>query len=203
MSEFVEVPTDCWLTTPDLIDLHNALWPGGIGIDPFHDPKSMIGAHTTLDIRRGQDAYALDWWEIADLAALGVVGASRRRALVNGPYSGDHPARTAERIATMLDSGAGAEVTNLCPAAPGSAYWSRWVWPRYAAIAWLGRWAFVAGRDLHNEKTGRIVAREGERVSGNRTEIALVYSHSLEEREGARQVEAFRELFRQWHVTVR
>jgi hypothetical protein len=193
-AEFVENPTDCWLTTPDLIELHDRqLWPQGIGSDPFHDPAALFKPRHVIDRRKGGDAYRDPWWT-DDVA---------KTTLANGPYSGDLPSRTTERIARVLFDEPEAEVTNLCPAAPGSEYWKAYVWPNAAAIAWLGRWAFIAGRDLPDKKKpGRMVAHAGERVAGNRTEIALVYSLGAGVRRQRARAERFREIFRDYPAVV-
>ncbi len=85
------------------------------------------------------------------------------------------------------------ELLNLCPAAPGSTYWRRHIWARVNAIAWLGRLAFVAGRDMH-DKHGRLIAKAGELLTGNRTEIAMVYTGADPYR--------FWETWARWEVTV-
>ena len=165
-----EVATDRWQTPPDVVELLDALWPDGIDLDPFGDPSPhcVVKARASFDIRRGEDAYALTW---ADALAPSCNGS----IFANGPYSADNPARTMRAIALHLrTAGRYTEVANLCPAAPGSNYWRRFAWPWANAIAWMGRTAFVAGVDI--VKNGRTVARAGDRVHGNRTELALVYN---------------------------
>lgn len=174
----VEVATDRYMTPPNIIDLIDAFWPQGVELDPFHDPSPycLVKAAHRFDLRAGQDAYAEAWRGEGRLLAL--------RTFVNGPYSGDHPQRTCRAITlhTRL-AHPSAEVLNLCPAAPGSAYWKRWVWPNASAIAWLGRLSFVAGVDIPG-KDGKRSAVAGTLVHGNRTEIALVYHGRHAERFG-------------------
>jgi hypothetical protein len=138
-------------------------WPGGADHDPFWDPESEIPARWRFDRRTGQDAYLLPW-----------VGYGSR-FWVNGPYSKGHPRETAKRCAVMADQH-GLEILNLCPAAPGSAYWRTWVWPFVDLVIWCGRLSFKAGRDLHDAKTGELTHKRGEVVKGNRTEISLLYT---------------------------
>lgn len=159
-----EVATDRWQTPPEIVELLDVLVPEGIGLDPFHDPSPhcLIRARHTFDIRNGEDAYTTTWPIVESVH-------------VNGPYSADHPARTLRAIAVFTRTlGDSAEVFNLCPAAPGSVYWKRWAWPYASAIAWMGRTSFVAGVDI--VKDDRVVARAGDLVHGNRTEIAWIYN---------------------------
>lgn len=161
---FEERASDCYLTPDNEIALELAFWPGGADLDAFHDPESRVVARARIDVRSGGDAYTDDWRQVAGVAA--------PRVHVNGPYSGRHPVRTAERCTAMHE--AGCEIVNLCPAAPGSAYWRLHVWPWAAAVAWLGRLTFRAGRDVY-DKRGRLVCPRGDELDGNRTEIARVY----------------------------
>lgn len=157
---FDEIATDCWVTPPDVLVLVDLLWPGGIDLDPFWDPGCLVKSRAHYDIRKGQDAYKKRWGEPGD------------RIWVQGPYSGSNPAKTAARAARY--GVAGRHILNLCPAAPGSAYWQASVWPWVDAIAWCGRMSFVAGRDILDE-AGNVKHKAGEVVDGNRTEIALNY----------------------------
>lgn len=161
MSKFEEIATDCWLTPPPQLELVSRLWPGGIDLDPFHDPQSTVEARERIDVREGGDAYRSRWGKPGD------------RVFVNGPYSGSNPARTLERCARY--GAAGRHILNLCPAAPGSNYWIAHGWPWFDAAAWLGRLPFVAGRDLFDAE-GKLTAKQGETVNGNRTEIGLLYT---------------------------
>lgn len=149
---------DCYLTPFWIVDLCNLLWDD-IDLDPFHHPKSVVGARRVIDERIGGDAYRDGW-----------VG---RSALVNGPYSGSYSEETAKRCVSQRLS-TGIESVNICPAAPGSVYWKRWIWPHAAGIAWLGRVAFVPGEDIMED--GVVVHSAGSKAKGgNRTEIAAVY----------------------------
>lgn len=160
---FVEKASDCYCTPPQQLGLVGLLWLEGIALDPFHDPSSLVEAWRTLDIRRGQDAWSHDW---ADEAEGGSIFA-------NGPYSGDGPAKTARKCAEAHQRGC--EVLNLTPAAIGAKYWRQLVAPWATRVAHLGRLPFVAGRDMFDGE-GKLLARKGSIVHGNRTEIALVYS---------------------------
>lgn len=164
-----EKASDRYLTHGAPLDVMAMLWPRGADLDPFHDParKGPPLGRTVFDLRHGQDAYALDW------------GGAGTRVWANGPYSGGNPRRTAERVA--LYALEGLEIMNLCPAAPGSDYWKRFVWPTMNAIAWCGRLAFEAAVDMTN-RDGELVCKKGEVKGGNRTEIALCYAGHEPER---------------------
>ena len=153
-----------YLTPGWVLDLVRCVWPKGIDLDPFHDPKSNVGAHSFISIHDGDDAYATPWED---------GNRTEYTIFANGPYSGKNPQRTAECCA--LAESRGDEVMNLCPAAPGSDYWAKHVWPRASAIAWMGRLAFEAAIDMH-AGDGRLICKAGKASNGNRTEIALVYS---------------------------
>lgn len=156
-----EKASDRYLTTGKPIRVLRVMWPEGADLDPFHDPArgDQLGRQV-LDLRLGEDAYALDW------------GGAGTRVWVNGPYSRGNPKRTAERVAMF--AARGLEILNLCPAAPGSAYWIEHVWPSASAVGWCGRETFRAAVDMH-DASGRLVCKAGEEQGGNRTEIALVY----------------------------
>lgn len=173
-----EVATDCWITPPDQVERVHQLFRGPPDLDPFHDPASTVGATLALDCREGWDAYRDDWPEF-------------ETAFINGPYSGDHPRRTARRVHRYARPGR--VLLNLCPAAPGSDYWRAHVWPRVNAIAWLGRLAFVAGRDMR-DRHGKISFRAGQVVHGNRTEIAMLYTGERPDR--------FSRIWDRWEVTI-
>lgn len=160
ISEWVEKPKDCWITPRGQLDLIDLMWPEGIDLDPFWDPEGLVKASEGFDIRKGDDAYQMVW---ADYGS---------QVFANGPYSGSQPAKTAKHCARF--GAMGRQILSLCPAAPGSNYWKKWVWPRVSAIAWLGRLSFIAGRDIHDGK-GTLVHKQGTLVHGNRTEIAMNY----------------------------
>lgn len=161
MSKFDEIATDCWLTPDPQLELISRLWPGGIDLDPFHDPESNVEARIRFDIRRGENAYTKRW------------GEPGTRVFANGPYSGSNPQQTLERAARYGANGR--HILNLCPAAPGSNYWIAHGGPWFDAVAWLGRLPFRAGRDLYDAQ-GKLTAKKGETVNGNRTEIAMLYT---------------------------
>jgi hypothetical protein len=123
-----------------------------------------VQAEHYIDVRRGGNGYRDSW--------------PGRTAHVNAAYSGQMPQRTAAICAERFL--AGWEIVNVCPAAVGSAYWRRDVWPFASAIAFLGRLAFPAGVDVHDSR-GRLVCAAGKAANGNRTEIAAVYQgpHTL------------------------
>lgn len=152
-----EVASDTYGTPESVLEPVRRFWSDVIDLDPFHDPNSIVGARRTIDVRKGGDGYTDSWMRAPTV-------------WVNGPYSGDHPKRTAAVCARRACPPR--EILNLCPAAPGSTYWREWVWPYANAIAWLGRLSFRAGRRM--ELAGRVV-EPGALVHGNRTEIALVY----------------------------
>jgi hypothetical protein len=160
---FAERPADCYLTPPVVLAFLEDLLGGPVGCDPFHDPRALLEAEHVIDVREGGDGYVDEW-----------LGDS---ALVNGPYSGKNPARTAARCRAVWEErareGRPMRVLNLCPAAPGSAYWRADVWGTATSVAWLGRLSFVAGRDIIPKGPGRVI-KAGELVHGNRTEIALL-----------------------------
>lgn len=187
VGDFVEVPTDRYMTTSDLLDAISDVWPEGIDLDPFHDPSSIVDAVHTLDVRRGEDAYRAPWSEVLRTKIGERPSVQPWTVFANGPYSSDNPAKTAAACARALRDGC--RVMSLCPAAPGSEYWRRFVWPWATAIAWLGRWSFVAGTDIP-DKSGRVIARKGDRVHGNRTEIAMLHLGPV------REARAFCEIFR-------
>lgn len=159
-SSWLEKPKDCWVTPPGQLELIDLLWPEGIDLDPFWDPEGLVKTREHFDIRKGEDAYAETWGDYGT------------HVFANGPYSGGHPVKTALRCA--LFGSRQRHILSLCPAAPGSNYWKRWVWPRVNAIAWLGRLSFIAGRDLY-DGNGKLTHKQGELVHGNRTEIAMNY----------------------------
>lgn len=160
MTDFIEKASDCYMTPKGQVDLVALMWPEGVDLDPFWDPETLLKSHEHFDISEGQDAYKRVW------------GLEGDKILVNGPYSGSNPAKTAKRCAMFAT--AGRDIANLCPAAPGSVYWKEWVWPRVHAIAWLGRLSFVAGRDQVDGK-GKVTHEKGTLMHGNRTEIAMNY----------------------------
>lgn len=208
MPEHVEVPSNCWVTPPGQRDLVHEFFGGPPDLDPFHDPASIMQARVCGDVRNGWDAYRDDWdrWRIpirsqielppevdplCDVPEIQTGERPWRTSLINGPYSADNPKRTARRIAQYASPDR--ELLNLCPAAPGSSYWRKHIWAKANAVAWLGRLSFVAGRDMH-DKHGKLVAKAGTLLDGNRTEIAMVYT-------GADPYRFWR-IWRDWEVTV-
>lgn len=147
--------TDTWLTPNHIVQPIYKLWRA-INLDPFYNKKSCVKAKRYFDLGKGENAYELPWED---------------KTFANGPYSGRHPKLTAEKCAA--EAKLKHRVINLAPAAPGSKYWRDFVWNDAAAIAWLGRLAFVAPEDVYDAE-GTLVARAGEEVAGNRTEIALI-----------------------------
>lgn len=173
-------PSDRYCTPDWWLALLSEFWPSGIDVDPFWDPESQVRARICIDARDGGDAYESEW--------------PGKRILVQAPYSGRFPTLTAARCAGMYDGLAGREIVNLCPAAAGSCYWRRHVWPTASAVAWMGRMAFPAAVDIH-ATDGRLICAAGKAQSGNRTEISAVYQGHDHER--------FRRVFSQRaHVTV-
>ena len=158
-------PSDRYLTPSWITDKIRLVHPGGIDLDPFHDPHGSTGAKLMIDAREGGNAYRDPW--------PGVV------VFANGPYSGRYPQRTAERCAWARAQGK--QVWNLCPAAVGSDYWRRLVWPWATAIVWLGRLGFAPAVDVH-ANDGRLVCPAGKAQGGNRTEIAMVAAVDCPER---------------------
>lgn len=157
MTEAKLKDSDRYLTHGPMLDLLQSMWPSGADLDPFHDPAGPRLATSVYDIRKGEDAYVLPW-----------IG----RTYVNGPYS--VASRTAEHIVRELDTGEVSEVISVCPAAVGSAYWRRWVWPHADAVAFAGRLAFAAAVD-QVDAGGRVTVPAGVALGGNRTEIAVCY----------------------------
>ncbi len=153
--------SDRYSTPPWLVELVTQLLaPGGsIDCDPFSDPTSTVQASQHIDARQGGNGY-VDLWQ-------------GRTALVNAGYSGKLPQRTAARVREQFLRGH--QMVNVCPAAVGSAYWERDVWPVASAVAFLGRVAFPAGVDVFTD-AGELVCGAGIAQGGNRTEIAGVYS---------------------------
>lgn len=186
-----ETASDCWTSPPDQVALVHKFFGGPPDFDPFHDPASIVGAKITGDVRKGWDAYRDDWLKLRTPDMDPGLSLPPRTVYVNGPYSADNPKRTARRIAQYAADDR--EILNLCPAAPGSLYWRRHIWARTNAIAWLGRLAFVAGRDMFDKK-GKLIAKAGELLTGNRTEIAMVYTGADPYR--------FWETWAAWEVTV-
>jgi hypothetical protein len=152
-------PRDCYLTPPWLVDLGQEVL-GPIDEDPFHHPRSLWRARNVIDERKGGDAYR-DLWR-------------GKAAGVNGPYSGDYPARTAARCLEMYRL-TGIESINICPAAVGSIYWRKHVWPFAAGIAWLGRVGFIPGEDIYDDEGQLIEAAGSEPKNQNRFEIAAIH----------------------------
>lgn len=201
-----EIASNCWTTPPDQVALVHGFFGDVPDFDPFHDPASIIGARVAMDVRNGWDAYRDDWNGIrvpdgpvvkvpprdGDIVDVTIYSERPwRTSLVNAPYSSDNPKRTARRVAQYASKDR--EILNLCPAAPGSRYWRRHIWARANAIAWLGRLAFVAGRDMFDKK-GNPIAKAGELLTGNRTEIAMVYTGADPYR--------FWQTWAAWEVTV-
>lgn len=155
MTKRKKFDTDTWLTPRSQLTLVRELW-GKIELDPFHNPKSYVKAKRRYDLAKGQDAYELPWVD---------------KTFANGGYSGKNPQRTAAKCAQ--EARLKHRVLNLAPAAPGSNYWKENVWSDASAIAWLGRLAFVAPQDVYDAE-GTLVARKGQEIKGNRTEIAMI-----------------------------
>ncbi len=152
--------TDCYCTPDWVLKVIKDCW-GSTDFDPFWDPECRTKARIKWDVRDGKNAYE-DRWPLK----------RGLKIFANGPYSGSNPVETAKLCAAA--GKAGAHVLNLCPAAAGSDYWWEHVWPREPAVAWLGRLSFRAGRTM-KDKDGNIIARKGDIIDGNRTEIALVF----------------------------
>lgn len=154
---------DEWLSPPSAARLVSVLW-GGADVDPFGHPDQNVAARTVMGrhLDPDYDAYEFElrtvrgrtWW-------------------LQGPYSGKNPARTAAMHAELARLGR--SVLNLTPAAAGSSYWKKHLWPNIDAVAWLGRLSFVAGCDVMNDD-GTVRYEKGDLVKGNRTEIALLYT---------------------------
>ncbi len=89
-------------------------WPGGIDLDPCHDPDPgcLVVAELVYDARAGQDGLVLPW---------------KGKVFVNPPYS--DPGPWALRAVQHAAGGPENEVILLVNAAPGSAWWARWIWP--------------------------------------------------------------------------
>jgi hypothetical protein len=175
-------PQNRYLTNDEIMNAVARMWKE-IDLDPFWDPEQSWSANYVFDARRGEDAYAIDWTSPLDRLPV--------RALVNGPYSA--AAKTAERIAGQLRvyGRHALHVISICPAAPGSDYWRRHVWPYASAVAWLGRAAFPAAVDIV-DGAGSLVCAAGEIKTGNRTEIAALYYGS--------EAPLFRDAFSAWPV---
>ena len=167
---FEEIATDCWVVGEDVVALLCDM-NGDRIFDPFWDPAQTLHVEPAYrnNIREGQDAYALDSW-------IGRVPDPSWGIWLQGPYSGANPRRTAALARDLVSKGY-REVFNLTPAAIGSNYWALDVWPHATAIVCMGRYAFHAGRTLtaSTPKGGTVVHERGQRVYGNRHEIALVY----------------------------
>lgn len=164
--------TDRYLTPPWVFDAEEEYWSGGIGLDLFWDPEGPRRAQSAYDARKGEDAY-----EIAEDLIW-----RHTNAHFNGPYSADHPARTAKLIYDWHRRAPAFESVNLCIAAVGSEYWRKWVWPLHRmrdrgglVIGWAGRLGFEAAVDIRNGK-GELVCAKGITQTGNRSEIAIVAS---------------------------
>ncbi len=162
--------SDRYLTPSWVFDAEEEYWPGGIDLDPFWDPEGPMGARRVIDVRSGEDAYAMK----ADPYNMSVH--------FNGPYSADHPARTAKLAYDWHRETPGLESVNLCIASVGSEYWRKWVWPLHRmrergglVIGWAGRLGFEAAVDIRNGK-GELVCAKGVTQTGNRSEIAVVAS---------------------------
>lgn len=151
--------SDCYITPRWVVELVECCEPEGIDLDPFHHPRTHVRARHRIDARGGGNAYVDPWPGLVVFA--------------NGPYSKRYPQSTARRCAWARARGQ--RVWNLGPAAPGSDYWARYVWPWASAIVWLGRLGFEAGEDVYNKK-GELVCRQGHTSNQNRTEIAMAYA---------------------------
>jgi len=141
--------TDRYSTPEWLCELIRLALGGTIDCDPFADPTSPVQAHHYIDARRGGNGYRDQW--------------PGYRALVNAGYGGKLPQLTAARCREQWLRGF--ELVNVCPAAVGSKYWERDVWPCASAVAFLGRVAFPAGVDVYNRK-GEFVCAAGVAQSG-------------------------------------
>lgn len=190
MPKFVEKPSDCYITPRPFVVFLRVLLRSHCVIELFSDPRSHVAlwADNARDIRPcsysgspGWDAYSERTWDdcvvTRDMARAGEFFGLRfehgapTAVFLNGPYSGRHPARTAE-LAHRLTR-AGLDVVNLCPAALGSEYFARYVWPLDPVVAHMGRYGFEAGRTYDHHVAGV-------REKCNRHDIAAVATGSLE-----------------------
>lgn len=153
---FAEILTDCYGTPPAELARIHQLWPGGIGWDLFLDPMSPLRARGGFDVRQGGDAYT------------GTIPRGVRTVHGNGPFSGDHPTKTAALFARLVEHYPDREYLNLTLGAPGCQYWRRHIWPVGSAVAFLGRLPFVSLRPGQSQPVG-------EECNGNRNEAAVVY----------------------------
>lgn len=165
--------SDRYLTSEWLMDKVRDFTAQRVGVDYFHEEGSHVDPAFGVNVREGEDGYNPIDTDLL-LTVYGIdVGVCVH--WLNGGYSGKLPQKTARLAARIRASYPMAHVLNLCPAAPGSNYWRRHVWPHVTAIAWMGRLGFEAAVDQF-DKTGRLVCKKGETRNGNRTEIALCYS---------------------------
>lgn len=106
------------MTSVEILGVVAEQWPGGIDLDPCHDPESLVHARQTYDVRAGRDGLVLPW-----------VG----RVWMNPPYSTPTAwlARAAQHGAT-----AGGEVLSIVNAATGTRAWRASVWP-HASVCFL------------------------------------------------------------------
>jgi len=164
--------SDRYLTPGWIFDAEEEYFPrGAADLDPFWDPEGPDKTYDTWDIRKEQDAYALHAPDFG-----------HDSAHVNGPYSADHPARTARLLYDWHRRMTGFESVNVCIAAVGSEYWREYIWPLHRmrrtgglVIGWAGRLGFEAAVDIPG-KDGTIRCKKGVTQSGNRSDIAIVAS---------------------------
>ena len=102
--------SDRYFTSEEILSLVAQQWPEGIDCDPCWDSESIVQAGTRYDIREGQDGLILPW---------------HGKVFLNPPYSA--PEVWLQRA--VQHAHGGGEVLALVPAAVGSAYWRRLVWP--------------------------------------------------------------------------
>lgn len=107
--------SDRYFTPSLVLDKVAEQWDS-IDLDPCWDPECAVVAELVYDARAGQDGLVLPW---------------RGKVFCNPPYS--DPAPWALRAVQHVAVSSGHEVILLVNAAPGSAWWARWVWPHALA----------------------------------------------------------------------
>lgn len=102
--------SDRYMSPQWIVDAVTEQFGGVIGLDPCHDPCSIVTATTTYDVRRGEDGLVLPW-------------PAGTKVYLNPPYSGVLPwvIRAAQHAA------AGGEVVMLINASTDTAAWQQYV----------------------------------------------------------------------------